>query len=81
MIIYPPKSEWPSGFVVWPEDWPQHHNGTHEPCDMLVGFCSCAAAHGEQEFRLNNGVLERHCCNEKHEPCRWVSPPRGVATV
>jgi hypothetical protein len=39
-----------SRFIAWPKDWTErHYNGTHDPCDMLIGFCSCGAAHYEEE--------------------------------
>ena len=43
----------------WPEDWPRHHNGVSEPCDMLVGPCSCGAWHQPGEFVLDDGRLVR----------------------
>lgn len=50
----------PGQCAGWPEDWPQHHNGINEPCDMVVGFCSCGAAHQRGEFLLLDGVLFRY---------------------
>ena len=39
-----------NGSVPWPQDWTdRHYNGGREPCDMLVGPCSCGAWHQESE--------------------------------
>ena len=39
-----------SKFISWPPEWTErHYNGSSEPCDMLIGFCSCGAAHYEEE--------------------------------
>jgi hypothetical protein len=31
--------------IPWPEGLPPAYNGSTEPCDMLVGPCSCGAWH------------------------------------
>jgi hypothetical protein len=39
-----------NGRVPWPSNWTdRHYNATNEPCDFLVGPCSCGAWHQEQE--------------------------------
>jgi hypothetical protein len=39
-----------NGLVPWPANWTdRHYNASHEPCDMLVGPCSCGAWHMESE--------------------------------
>ena len=39
-----------NGAVPWPSNWSdRHYNGGREPCDMLVGPCSCGAWHMESE--------------------------------
>jgi hypothetical protein len=42
----------PNGLVPWPDDFApgdRHYNASNEPCDMLVGPCSCGAWHCEEE--------------------------------
>jgi hypothetical protein len=49
-----------NGLVAWPSDWTDyHHNASHEPCDMLVGPCSCGAWHKETEEWVR-ATLTRH---------------------
>ena len=49
-----------NGMVPWPDGWDgENHNGTHEPCDMLVGPCSCGAWHHEKEYWVRR-ALEVH---------------------
>ncbi len=39
-----------NGVVSWPANWTDcHYNGGREPCDTLVGPCSCGAWHTERE--------------------------------
>jgi len=39
-----------NGVVPWPANWMDcHYNGGREPCDTLVGPCSCGAWHTESE--------------------------------
>ena len=39
-----------NGMVPWPANWTdRHHSGGREPCDMLVGPCSCGAWHLESD--------------------------------
>ena len=46
--------------VAWPDGWDgQNYNGTNEPCDMLVGPCSCGAWHHETEYWVRR-ALEVH---------------------
>jgi hypothetical protein len=52
------------GVRRWPEDWPKYARNhpaqtAGEPCDMLVGPCSCGAWHVAGEFELINGFLLR----------------------
>ena len=36
--------------VGWPEGWTdRHYNASHDPCDMLIGGCSCGAWHTANE--------------------------------
>ena len=49
-----------NGMVPWPDGWDgQNHNGIKEPCDMLVGPCSCGAWHYETEYWVRR-ALEVH---------------------
>jgi len=49
-----------NGLVPWPEDWTdRHYNGGREPCDMLVGLCSCGAWHLETEAWVQ-ALLNKH---------------------
>ena len=49
-----------NGMVAWPDGWDgQNYNGTNEPCDMLVGPCSCGAWHHEDEYWVRR-ALEVH---------------------
>jgi hypothetical protein len=54
-----------NGLVPWPEDWTDRHDplrgcpGGREPCDMLVGPCSCGAWHLETEAWVQ-GLLNKH---------------------
>jgi hypothetical protein len=49
-----------NGLVPWPEDWPDRHfNASREPCDMLIGPCSCGAWHTETEEWVQE-TLRRH---------------------
>lgn len=34
-----------NNFIPWPDGLPLAYNGSNEPCDMLVGPCSCGAWH------------------------------------
>jgi DNA polymerase III epsilon subunit-like protein len=51
--------------VVWPEGWTDRHYNGNEPCDVLVGTCSCGAWHNEHEewvsitlFNHNATIME-----------------------
>lgn len=49
-----------NGLVAWPQGWTDyHHNASREPCDMLVGPCSCGAWHTEDEPWVQD-TLNRH---------------------
>lgn len=49
-----------NGTVSWPEDWTDYHyNASHEPCDMLIGPCSCGAWHSENETWVQE-ILKKH---------------------
>ena len=44
----------------WPDDWPAYyHTHAGEPCDMLVGPCSCGAWHNVGEFEMREDGLYR----------------------
>lgn len=55
-----------NGQVLWPKNWTdRHYNASHEPCDMLVGPCSCGAWHMESEdwvqamlFKYNAEIID-----------------------
>jgi len=39
-----------NGSVAWPANWTdRHYNACRQPCDMLIGPCSCGAWHQEHE--------------------------------
>jgi hypothetical protein len=49
-----------NGMVAWPDGWDgQNYNATNEPCDMLVGPCSCGAWHNADESWVRRD-LEAH---------------------
>jgi hypothetical protein len=56
-----------NGVVPWPSDWnDRHYNGGREPCDTLVGPCSCGAWHMENEdwvqtmlFKHNAEIIDQ----------------------
>jgi len=49
-----------NGFVPWPRDWTDYHyNATNEPCDCLLGPCSCGAWHQENEDWVR-AILLKH---------------------
>jgi hypothetical protein len=54
-----------NGTVAWPREWTdRRYNACNEPCDMLVGPCSCGAWHTEDEdwvqekLRQHNAMIE-----------------------
>jgi hypothetical protein len=53
-----------NGWVPWPEDWTDYRKVDDEPCNMLVGPCSCGAWHCESEdwvqekLRQHNVAIE-----------------------
>lgn len=48
------------GIVPWPADWTDYHyNASREPCDNLVGPCSCGAWHYENEAWVQ-ALLKKH---------------------
>jgi hypothetical protein len=48
----------PSGMVPWPDDWEDRHYNAKEPCDMLIGPCSCGAWHREDEEWVKQKLQE-----------------------
>jgi len=38
-----------NGVVPWPPNWTDRHYNSGQPCDTLVGPCSCGAWHQEHE--------------------------------
>ena len=49
-----------NGSVPWHPDWTdRHYNATNEPCDMLIGPCSCGAWHQEHEDWVR-AILFKH---------------------
>lgn len=36
--------------LAWPDGLAKNYNGSNQPCDMLVGPCSCGASHYVGEF-------------------------------
>jgi len=38
-----------NGVVLWPANWAERHYNSGQPCDTLVGPCSCGAWHAESE--------------------------------
>jgi hypothetical protein len=49
-----------NGNVPWPQDWTdRHYNACNEPCDMLIGPCSCGAWHQEHEDWVR-AILFKH---------------------
>lgn len=63
-----------SKFVGWPDDFTAQFNGSKEPCDMLVGFCSCGASHYETEERIV-AILNLHNAEVRDYP---ENPSREV---
>lgn len=59
---YPPVAGEPTNsdpankFAEWPKNWPPYFH-RNEPCDMLVGPCSCGAWHTPGEFTLEQDGL------------------------
>ena len=50
-----------NGSVPWPQGWTdRHYNGGREPCDMLVGPCSCGAWHMESEDWVRAMLLKHN---------------------
>ena len=56
-----------NGTVPWPLNWTdRHYNASQEPCDMLIGPCSCGAWHQEHEdwvqamlFKHNAEIIDQ----------------------
>jgi hypothetical protein len=48
-----------NGSVPWPAVWTDRHYNGSEPCDCLVGPCSCGAWHAESEDRVQ-AMLIKH---------------------
>jgi len=50
-----------NGSVPWPSNWTdRHYNGGREPCDTLVGPCSCGAWHTENEDWVQAMLFEHN---------------------
>ncbi len=47
----------PSGFIPYPETWEKHYN-SNEPCDMLIGPCTCGAFHRDDEEWVQTKLIE-----------------------
>ena len=46
-----------NGVVPWPANWAdRHHNGGREPCDTLVGPCSCGVWHMERRLGSSDAL-------------------------
>jgi len=63
-----------NGMRPWPADWPAFYH-RNEPCDMLIGPCSCGTWHSEGEFTLKYNP-EGIPCVERHLLTRNL-PPRN----
>jgi hypothetical protein len=55
-----------NGVVPWPANWTDRHYNGREPCDLLVGPCSCGAWHQEHEdwvqamlFKHNAEIIDQ----------------------
>lgn len=49
------------GRVRWPENWTdRHYNASNEPCDHLIGPCSCGAWHQEHEDWVQAMLLKNN---------------------
>lgn len=49
-----------NGMIPWPKNWADRHfNASQEPCDMLIGHCSCGACHTEKEGWVQS-ALQRY---------------------
>lgn len=48
----------PPSVQSWPRDWPPYFH-RNEPCDMLVGHCSCGAYHDVGEFTVEKDSMGR----------------------
>jgi hypothetical protein len=50
-----------NGLVPWPLNWTDdQYNGSQEPCDTLVGPCSCGAWHTENEDWVRAALLKHN---------------------
>jgi len=50
-----------NGNVPWPLNWTdRHYNASQEPCDMLIGPCSCGAWHQEHEDWVQAMLLKHN---------------------
>jgi hypothetical protein len=54
-----------NGVVPWPADWKSRHYNGSQPCDTLVGPCSCGAWHTADEdwvramlFKYNAEIID-----------------------
>jgi hypothetical protein len=48
-----------NGIVPWPIDWTDWHYNSNEPCDCLIGPCSCGAWHSKEEDWVK-AILFKH---------------------
>jgi hypothetical protein len=56
-----------NGVVPWPADWTdRHYDALHEPCDTLIGPCSCGAWHEDEDWV--RAMLLRHNAEIIDEP-------------
>jgi hypothetical protein len=54
-----------NGLVAWPDDWTLRcYNACSEPCDMLIGPCSCGAWHIEDEHWVQEVLRIHHATIE-----------------
>ncbi len=62
-----------SGMVIWPDNWADRHFNCNEPCDVLVGACSCGAWHCENENWVQ-AVLAAHNAKIEETPVTLFCP-------
>ena len=49
-----------NGLLAYPDDWVPMYNGSTEPCDMLVGPCSCGAWHQPDDTHVEDALKENN---------------------
>jgi len=57
-IVETVLKKYPSGFLPWPEEWADYHFNGKDPCDMLIGPCSCGAWHQESDQWVQEKLIE-----------------------